>query len=165
MAKLDGYFPVPLVQNWVVDWETPEAAQVTDNSFSIGVKGLMFDREFGEEEPQVAIPDMPAYNATRTEKYQAYVSSYSIDGFFSSLIEVNQGIHGYVTSEMLPEKLPTLTTGLLEVLLPGISDYYGPDQLVDVQFNVTSLGDFGVSQANTLMSGVMSIDLKFWVHT
>jgi len=30
---------------------------------------------------------------------------------------------------------------------------------------VTSLGDFGVSQANTLMSGVMSIDLKFWVHT
>ena len=26
MTKLDGYFPVPLVPNWVVDWETPEAA-------------------------------------------------------------------------------------------------------------------------------------------
>lgn len=27
------------------------------------------------------------------------------------------------------------------------------------------MGDFGVSEADTLMSGTLSIDLKFWVHT
>ena len=49
MTKLDGYFPVPLVPNWMVDWETPEAALVTDVAFEIGVKGLMFDKQIGEE--------------------------------------------------------------------------------------------------------------------
>ena len=43
MNKLDGYFPIPLVPHWIVDWETPQSAIVTDNYFAIGVKGLMFD--------------------------------------------------------------------------------------------------------------------------
>ena len=43
MTRMDGYIHVPLIPNWMVDWETPEAAQVTDIAFEIGVKGLMFD--------------------------------------------------------------------------------------------------------------------------
>ena len=69
MTKLDGYFPVPLIPKWVVDWETPEAAQVTDIAFEIGVKGLMFDRDFGEEEPTVDIPELPYHDTTRAEQY------------------------------------------------------------------------------------------------
>lgn len=30
MTRLDGYFPVPLIPNWIVDWETPQSAIVTD---------------------------------------------------------------------------------------------------------------------------------------
>ena len=43
MTKLDGYFTVPFIPNWIVDWETPQSAIVTDDYFAIGVKGLMFD--------------------------------------------------------------------------------------------------------------------------
>ena len=69
MTKLDGYFPVPIVPNWVVDWETPQPAVVTDKYFAIGVKGLMFDKLIGEEDPGVTIPDMPYDDQSRPEKY------------------------------------------------------------------------------------------------
>ena len=64
MTKLDGYFPIPVFADWFVDWETPQAALVTDTSFAIGVKGLMFDRAIGEEEPAQSIPDMPYYDSS-----------------------------------------------------------------------------------------------------
>ena len=69
MTRLDGFFPIPIVPNWVVDWETPQPAVVTDTLFAIGVKGLMFDKAIGEEEPAIAIPDMPYYDSSHAEKY------------------------------------------------------------------------------------------------
>jgi hypothetical protein len=76
VAATDGYLLLPFIPNWVLDWETPESAIITDTQFQLGIKALMFDREFGEEEPAVAIPDMPYHLSTHIEKYQAYVSSY-----------------------------------------------------------------------------------------
>ena len=99
----------------------------------------MFDKEIGEEEPSVTIPDLPYHDTSKPSQYQAYVSAYSIDGFFSSIIEVI-GAHGWVKNS----ELPTLTTTNLNILLPGISDHYGADQPMDVYFNVTQLGDFQV---------------------
>lgn len=91
------------------------------------------------------------------------MSAYSIDGFFNSLIEV-VGLHGRVDQSMLPEELQgVLTTGTINLLLPGISDYYGADQPVDVAFNVTYLNGFEVSEADVEMSGVTSLDLQFYV--
>jgi hypothetical protein len=163
MEALDGYFPVPLIDFWWIDWETPEAAIVTDSTFEIGVKGLMFDSQFGEEEPSIAIPTMPYHDIYKTQEYQAYVSAYSIDGFFNSFLEA-VGIHGWVNQTALPEDLQSvLTTGTINILLPGISDFYGSDQPVDIKFNVTYLNGFQVSQANTEMSGVLSLELEFWV--
>lgn len=161
MTKLDGFFPVPLIANWMVDWETPEAAIVTDSTFEIGVKGLMFDSEFGEEEPNIEIPVMPYHDIYKQEKYQAYVSAYSIDGFFSSFLEIF-GIAG--NTNMFPEQVTSvLTTSTLDILLPGIKDYYGEGQPVEIDFNVTKLGDFGVSQSDVLMSGQLSLELLFYV--
>lgn len=91
--KTNGFFPIPFIKDWIVDWETPQSAIVTDTSFAIGVKGLMFDSALGEVEPPIAAPDMPYYDPNRSEKYQAYVSAYSIDGFFGSLIST-VGVHG-----------------------------------------------------------------------
>lgn len=102
----------------------------------------MFDKAIGEEEPSIAIPDMPYYDSTRSEKYQAFVSAYSIDGFFNSLIEV-AGIHGWFNSTMVPSFVPfNLTTDSVEILLPGITKTYGSGMPVDVRFNVTKLGNF-----------------------
>lgn len=136
MTKTDGYAHVPLLPNWMVDWETPEPALVTDIAFEIGVKGLMFDKQIGEEEPGVEIPDLPYHDATKTEQFQAYISDYSIDGFASSFIEVI-GVHGWVNATEIPATVPlSLDTATVNILLPGISDYYG-DVPVDVHFDVT----------------------------
>ena len=164
MTKLDGYFPVPMVPNWMVDWETPQPAVVTDKYFAIGVKGLMFDSLIGEEDPGVTIPDMPYDDQSRPEKYQAFLSSYAIDGFFNSFIEV-VGIHAWFNSTEVPAAAPmSLTTSTVDILLPGIKDYYGADLPVDVYYNVTKLGSFGVSEANEEMSGLASLTLEFWVE-
>ena len=70
----------------------------------------MFDELIGEEEPSVSIPDLPYHDNTKAEQYQAYVSAYSIDGFFSSFIEVI-GIHGWVNATEIPSSVPlTLDT-------------------------------------------------------
>lgn len=121
IAFSNGYFPMPVFKNWVVDWQTPEAATVTDTYIGIGVKGLYFDSSIGEEEPAVAIPDMPYHNTSHTEQFQTYVSSYDIDGFFNSLLEVTQ-IKGWLNAS-----LTGLDTSMVNKLLVGISGYYGPD--------------------------------------
>ena len=157
MTVSDGFFP--LLPNWIFDWETPNQAVVTDDYFAIGVKGLMFDRQRGEEEPSIAIPDMPYYNSSHPEQYQAFVSAYSIDGFFSSLIEAI-GIHGWVNSTEIPSSVPMgLNTESVNLILPGIQKYYGDVLPVDVRFNVTQLGNFLVSKANEQMSGTTSLSL------
>ena len=162
MTKLDGYFPI--TDYWIADWETPYQAVITDTKFAIGCKGLMFDNRFGELEPTIAIPDMPYYDSSRSELYQAYVSAYSIDGFFSSFISVF-GIDGWANSTMIPQEAAlSLTTTTVDLLLPGIVDYYGVDLPVDIWYNVTSLGNFTVSEANTEMSGLADVMLEFHVE-
>jgi len=65
------------------------------------------------------------------------VSAYSIDGFFNSLIEV-EGIHGWVNST----GVAPLTTDTVNILLPGIVDYYGSGLPVAVHFNAISINNF-----------------------
>lgn len=65
------------------------------------MKGLYFDKSIGEEEPAVAIPDMPYHLDEHPEQFQTYVSSYDIDGFFNSLLEV-RNIGGWILSAELP---------------------------------------------------------------
>jgi len=65
----DGYFPVPLIPNMVVDWQTPEAAIVTQTALEIGVKGLIFDKRVGEIDPAVAIPELPYKDTAQPQAY------------------------------------------------------------------------------------------------
>lgn len=66
---------------------------------------------------------------------------------------------------MIPESVPfSLTTDTVNLLLPGMVKTYGSGTPVDVRFNVTSLGDFGVSQANEYMNGTTSLSLQFFVE-
>jgi len=62
----DGFLPIPFVENWVFDWETPASAVVTETSFEIGLKALFFDKQLGEQDPGVYVPDMPYKDETKT---------------------------------------------------------------------------------------------------
>jgi len=136
MTKLDGYFPVPFIPNWVIDWETDEAAQVSDISFAIGTKALMFDKRITpHEEGTVEPPVMPYHSDTHIEKLQAFVSTYSLDGFFNSLLEVRPIKAWIRASELQALGIPVPTTTLMNTILPGIKSYYGADLPIDIHFN------------------------------
>lgn len=60
---MDGTFLIPGTQYWDIDWQTPEAAIVTDTSFELGVKGIAYDSQIGESEWSTDFADM-AYKDT-----------------------------------------------------------------------------------------------------
>jgi hypothetical protein len=47
---------------WWLDWETPEAAIVSEGGLTVGIRGVMFDTDFGLEEPDIEIPSLPNYD-------------------------------------------------------------------------------------------------------
>lgn len=165
LTKLDGYFPVPLIPNWVIDWETDEAAQVSDISFAIGTKAMMFDKRIvPHEEPDFEPPAMPYHSDTHFDKLQAFVSSYSIDAFFNSLLEIHP-IQGWIrASELETLGAPVPTTTLLNVLLPGIVSHYGADMPVDIFFRMQKIGDIEISEKKSEMGAYFTMDLEFWVN-
>lgn len=80
--------PLLVFPDWMLDWETPAPAAVTDTYFSVGTRGLFFDKLIGEEEPAgVTIPSMPMHLSDHLQKFQAFVSAWSIDTFFGSWLE------------------------------------------------------------------------------
>jgi hypothetical protein len=91
---------------------------------------------------------MPTWDETRPQQFQAYVSSYSIDSFFSSWVEVGD-IATWLNATMVPANSTVqLTTSSLNELLPGIEDYYGPNVPMNIHFNVTSVGNIEIAEAN-----------------
>lgn len=153
----EGYFPVPLVQNMVIDWETPAPANITESTFGLAVKGLVFDKRVGEKDPAVAIPTVPLYDASKSQLVQAHFSTYSIDSFFTSLTDVFN-MQGWVNATEVPE----LTTDLLNLMLPGIKDYYGAGVPVNVFFKIDRIFDLAVSEKKQAFSGKTNVQLQFW---
>ena len=58
-----------------------------------------------------------------------------------------------------------MTTGFLEKAFKGISDYYGDDCNVDVQYSLTKIYDFTVVENSPDLHALADLDLKFWVET
>ena len=58
-----------------------------------------------------------------------------------------------------------MNTGFLEKAFKGISDYYGADKPVDVQFDGLKLHDFTVAANSPDLTLFGDINLKFWVET
>ena len=74
-------------------------------------------------------------------------------------------ISGFFNATMLPEKSKVqLTTGFLEKAFKGISDYYGPDALVDVHYSLNKIYDFVISSESPDMTIYADADLKFYVE-
>ena len=58
LASTESMIEIPTFANWDLDWETLQAAIVTETSFELGAMGIMFDTEYGEAEWSIALPDM-----------------------------------------------------------------------------------------------------------
>jgi hypothetical protein len=84
---------------------------------------------------------MPYHMDEHPEEFQTFVSTYDIDGFFNSLLEV-RNIGGWILSAELPEKYPALTTSTLNVLLIGITAKYGDDVPVNIHWKLYDLSDW-----------------------
>lgn len=159
----NGYLPMPVYADWSLDWETEYKATVTDTYFGVGVKGLCFDKLTGETEPTQTIPDMPTYDTSRNQQFQAYVSSYSLDSFFSSWVEVGT-VAAWFNSTMIPTNSSTqLTTSSVDNILPGIEDYYGAGLPMDIYFDVVGAGNIGIS-ASQVMEGNVDLKTQWWVN-
>lgn len=95
---------------------------------------------------------MPYKDFEKTQSFQAFVSTYDMDGFFSSLISVFD-LSLWIKASYIPVTPNPLNTSTLNQLMPGISDYYGPGLPVDVFFEIQKIGDFGVKAKDSVLSG------------
>lgn len=108
---------------------------------------------------------MPYFDATLPSQYQVFLSSYTIDSFFDSYLEIGE-IRGWFNNSMIPDSYALkMTTTTLNTFLTGIQSYYGPNLPVDVHFNVQSLNNFTVTEDNERMGGLTTVTLEFWVET
>jgi len=107
---------------------------------------------------------MPQHLSDHTQQFQAFVSAFSIDTFFSSWLEVGT-IQAWFNASMIPSSSAVqLTTSSVDEILPGISDYYGAGLPVDIYFKVLSVGDIGITEADQVMNGEGSIETQWWVE-
>lgn len=155
LVSTDGYLPFPEIQEYDYDWSTLHKMQVKKNWMGLGMKGLMDYRPKGEwEEDPFPVPaNMPLKDHDRPDKFQNWLSSYTINGFLESITEAaNLGLNA-------PSTLTGMTCGKVSALLPGISEAYGADTPVDIKIGLNKIGDFAVTEKNSQMSAVSDLDL------
>lgn len=164
IKSTDGYFPIPPYANWKLDWETEFKPDVTNTFFDVGVKGNFFDGALTETEPTVNIPVMPYWDTNRPQQFQAYVSSYTVDSFFSSWLQVG-AIGGWFNSTMVPANATVqLDTTTVDELMPGLADYYGQHLPMDIHFKVLGVGNIGIYEENQEMDGEVTLETQWWVN-
>ena len=74
--------------NWILDYQTPEPAIVTDTSFEVGGLAIMYDKDVGESEWSTAFVDMPYKDSSNPAQFQAYLSDLSTNSLLGSWLEV-----------------------------------------------------------------------------
>jgi len=81
---------------------------------------------------------MPSKDTSRPEKFQNWLSSYTVNSFFNSFTEVlDPSI--WIRADKIKN---AITCGKLNTLLPGIAEAYGANQPVDVWIHLHKIEDF-----------------------
>jgi len=152
---------------WILDWMTPASAIVAADSLQVGLEGDFWDSVFGEQYPADTMTVLPYEITTSGAGFQIFVSDFTIDSLFNSMIEESGGSMGgwFLSTEVPVTASWSLTTGFLNKFLPGLSSTYGPNQPCDVHFSITSLTNFVSSEANQNVALQGNMDLQLWVHT
>lgn len=82
---------------------------------------------------------MPNKDTAHPEKFQAMLSSFTINSFLHSVTEV-MDLEFWLRDDV--------TCSQLNTLLPGIAEYYGADQKVDIYVKINSIDNFEVTAKN-----------------
>lgn len=126
-AYTDGQSNLYMHPTWILDWETPVAAIVTDQALEAGIEGNFWDSVYGEQYPTDSIPVMPYRIDGKTAGFQMYVSDFTVDSLFNSMLEEETVGGWFLYTEVPPTAGWQMTTGFLNKFLPGLSSTYGPD--------------------------------------
>lgn len=148
----------------MLDWQTPLAAIVTETSFELGAKGIMYDDLIGESEWATDFVDMPYKDTTQTAQFQVFLSDVSIDSLLGSFLEVGS-IEDWIYGDQI--QLPTgknitLTASMVDVALPGMAAKYGDDAIIDVHLACTDIHQFTSSEADQDVTALGTANLQFW---
>lgn len=154
----DTYGKVELMPKWMLDITEAETGVIDADSINLGIKALLYDSDFAEPAPTMPTA-MPYRDTAMDSELQAFVSQETISSALTSFLQVHP-IEGWFNATEAPEKM---TTGFLEKAFKGISDYYGPDCPVNVQYKLKSLHDLAIDAASPDLTLFGDIDLKFWV--
>lgn len=164
-AYTDAQSNLYMHPTWMLDWMTPHAAIVAIDSLQVGIEGDFWDSAYGEEYPADTIPVMPYKIASSPAGFQAFISDFTIDSFFNSVIEEAGAISfWFLATEVPPTASWQMTTGFLNKFLPGLSSTFGPDQPCDVLFSIESLNNFVSSEIDQNVSLQGDLNLQVWVH-
>jgi len=147
----DAYFS--LVPNWVWDWQSPNAAIVTDTRWEVAIFGEMFDSRLGEVAPTGPFPTMPYSDSTKTAGLQGFIADWAVDDFFSTLIAIHP-MNGWLNST-------SLTTDLCNTFMPGISGAYGSGTPVNMYMDLSAIDNFDVN-SNPEMGADFTVRLDFY---
>jgi len=109
---------------------------------------------------------MPVKLDDHPEKFQAFISTYVLDSFFSSYLSV-----GHLSKTIPSTAVPASSTvqlntsdTVINLVFPGIKKYYGENIPLDVLLNVKSLGSFEITAANSEMAGLANLEVQFWAN-
>lgn len=142
LAATDGM--TELVPNMFVDWETFQAVQVTETALEFGARMLLFDSLFGEVVPS-AWPEMPYKDANQTSGVQVFISDAAVNSALAAVLQYHP-VTLWLNATEIPATAPIqLTTGDLNKVFAGLSDYYGPNQPVNVYIDLQNLYNFAVT--------------------
>ena len=149
---------------WQLNVVTPMQPKITLDSLQVGIKGLFFDKRIGDYDT-VRFPSMPFKNNTHLDTLQTFISMQSIDSFFESYLDVHEGPGWYNETQLPPPLDFTLTTQDLNIMLPGMTNTYGKNKQVKLEYKVEDFGDFRSRFAKPYMIATATVNLRFWVVT
>ena len=146
------------------DWMTEQPFYVTDTSLEFGGRAILYDSEFGETVP-TSWPEMPYKVDSEPSGIQVFISEQSVNAALTALLEKHP-VDVWLNATMVPasSKLQ-LNTGALEKVLPGISDYYGANQTVNVRVNVTDVYDATFLEGKETVGLNADWNMKIYVDT
>jgi hypothetical protein len=101
-AYTDGQSNLYMHPTWMLDWMTPAAAIVTTDALNAGIEGDFWDSAYGEQYPADTIPVMPYRLSTNAGGFQMYVSDFTIDSLFNSMLEEETLAGWFLSTEVPP---------------------------------------------------------------
>merc|ERR1719183_2052218 len=108
---------------------------------------------------------MPHYNSLNKQKFQVFLSEYTLDSFGESFLRAYP-MNISLDSTDVPKDSPIqLDTTALSYFFWGMEYHYGSSKPVDILFHIKKLENFKIRGTDDTLSTDGDIGIDFFVHT